>query len=71
MTIFPLKENKTRIYFNGMDVSQNLQSNEKLEKKLRKYYKNVALTTDIIVGFPEETNEEFVQTYNYLNKIDF
>ena len=22
-------------------------------------------------GLPEETNEEFVQTYNYLNKIDF
>ena len=31
----------------------------------------MALTTYIIVGFPEETNEEFVQTYNYLNKIDF
>ncbi len=44
MTIFPLKENKTRIYFNGMDVSQNLQSNEKLEKKLRKYYKNLIFT---------------------------
>lgn len=44
---------------------------EKVVVLLRKYYKNVALTTDIIVGFPEETNEEFVQTYNYLNKIDF
>lgn len=44
---------------------------EKVVVLLRKYYKNVVLTTDIIVGFPEETNEEFVQTYNYLNKIDF
>ena len=44
---------------------------EKVVVLLRKYYKNVAITTDIIVGFPEETNEEFVQTYNYLNKIDF
>ncbi len=44
---------------------------EKVVVLLRKYYKNVALTTDIIVGFPEETNEEFGQTYNYLNKIDF
>ena len=44
---------------------------EKVVVLLRKYYKNEALTTDIIVGFPEETNEEFVQTYNYLNKIDF
>lgn len=41
MTIIPLKENKTMIYFNGMDVSQNLQENNKLEKKLRKYYKKL------------------------------
>ena len=47
---------------------------EKFEKEvelLRKYYPNVALTTDIIVGFPDETEEEFTQTYEFLNKIDF
>lgn len=36
---------------------------------LRKFYPNVALTTDIIVGFPGETEEEFRKTYNYLEKI--
>jgi hypothetical protein len=41
LTIFPLRDNKTRIYFNGMDVSQNLQTDDKLEKKLRKYYKKL------------------------------
>lgn len=54
-----------------MNRKYTTQEFEKVVVLLRKYYKNVALTTDIIVGFPEETNEEFVQTYNYLNKIDF
>ena len=39
--------------------------------RLRKAYPNVALTTDIIVGFPNETDEEFNQTYNHLKKIAF
>lgn len=38
---------------------------------LRKYYKNVSLTTDIIVGFPGETEEEFKITYKNLEKINF
>jgi hypothetical protein len=41
MTIFPLNNNRTRIYFNGMDVPQNLNTDEKLEQKLRKYYKKL------------------------------
>ncbi len=44
---------------------------EKVVELLRKYYKNVSLTTDIIVGFPDEASEEFEQTYNYLDKINF
>ena len=38
---------------------------------LRKYYKNVILTTDIIVGFPQESKEEFTITYNFLKEIKF
>jgi len=38
---------------------------------LRKYCKNVILTTDIIVGFPEETEEEFKSTYEFLKEIKF
>lgn len=36
---------------------------------LRGKFQDVALTTDIIVGFPGETEEEFENTYNFLNKI--
>lgn len=38
---------------------------------LRKVYPDVALTTDIIVGFPGETDEEFNKTYEFLKDINF
>ena len=38
---------------------------------LRKYYDNPAITTDVIVGFPQETDEEFNITYDFLKKIKF
>ena len=38
---------------------------------LRKYFKKPALTTDVIVGFPQETEEEFETTYEFLKKICF
>ena len=44
---------------------------EEVAKILRKYFKDVNLTTDIIVGFPGETDEEFEQTYNFLKNISF
>jgi len=38
---------------------------------LRKYLENPAITTDIIVGFPGETEEEFVQTMQFAEDIAF
>ena len=38
---------------------------------LRKYFNNPAITTDVIVGFPGETEEDFEETYNYLKKVSF
>ena len=40
-------------------------------KLLRKAFPNAALTTDIIVGFPGETDEEFNTTYEFLKRIAF
>lgn len=38
---------------------------------LRKYFLNPAITTDVIVGFPQETEEEFLQTQRFLEQIHF
>ena len=37
---------------------------------LRKAYKSPALTTDVIVGFPGETEEEFAETVRYLTELN-
>ena len=44
---------------------------QKVTEILRKYFKDVNLTTDIIVGFPGETEEEFNKTYEFLSEIKF
>ena len=38
---------------------------------LRKYFKRPAITTDVIVGFPGETEEAFDITEKYLEKVHF
>ena len=43
---------------------------EKLEL-LRKYFPDCEITTDIIVGFPGETEEEFKQTLEFIDKCRF
>ncbi len=40
-------------------------------ERLRKYYENPAITTDVIVGFPGETEEEFAQTEDFLRQVGF
>ena len=40
-------------------------------RKLRSIYDDVILTTDIIVGFPNETDEDFEHTYDFLKSIKF
>ena len=42
-----------------------------LAKKIQREIPDVVLSTDIIVGFPGETEEEFDTTYNFLKEIKF
>ena len=38
---------------------------------LRKYFDNPALTTDVIVGFPGETEEEFRESLEFVDRVNF
>lgn len=38
---------------------------------LRRYFEHPAITTDVIVGFPGETEEEFVETVRFLERVHF
>jgi len=39
--------------------------------KLRNAMPNIAITTDVMVGFPGETEDDFIQTYNLMKEIRF
>ena len=54
-------------------MNRHYTTKEYLEKLdiLRTYYQHPAITTDVIVGFPEETKEEFQTTQEFLSKAAF
>ena len=54
-----------------MNRRYTIQQFRNIVECLRKYYEDVILTTDIIVGFPGETEEEFNKTYEFLKEIKF
>ena len=54
-----------------MNRKYTTQEFKKVTEILRNYFKDVNLTTDVIVGFPGETDEEFETTYKFLKEIAF
>src|SRR5699024_4548372 len=40
-------------------------------KKIKKALPGLAITSDVIVGFPGETEEEFMETYQFIKDIGF
>lgn len=53
-------------------MNRHYTAGEYLEcvERLRAVYTNPAVTTDVIVGFPGETEEEFAETYAFLDKVN-
>lgn len=51
----------------GYNTSQFLEATE----RLRAAYRSAAITTDVIVGFPGETEEEFAQQLSFCERIGF
>lgn len=54
-----------------MNRKYKIEDFNKIVYRLRNAFEDVILTTDIIVGFPGETDEEFCKTYQYLKEIKF
>ncbi len=54
-----------------MNRKYTCEEYEKGCRILRKYFSHPAITTDVIVGFPGETKEEFELTRKFLKKINF
>lgn len=54
-------------------MNRKYTSKEFLNKvnAIRKIRKDIALTTDVIVGFPNESEKEFNETYNFIKKVKF
>ncbi len=66
----PLQSGSTRILkLMGRRYSQ--EDYLKLFNKIKSSIKNVAITTDIIVGFPNETDEDFQKTLEVVNTCQF
>lgn len=54
-----------------MNRRYTIKEFKEIVERLRNAYENVILTTDIIVGFPQESEEEFKETYEFLKEIKF
>lgn len=54
-----------------MNRKYNTEDFYKTINKIKNSVKNIALTTDVIVGFPQESEEEFQETYNFIKKCGF
>lgn len=54
-----------------MNRPYGLESFSKIIKNIRKNIPDVAITTDVMVGFPGEDDKSFNDAYNYIKKMEF
>ncbi|MFZ0564647.1 MAG: tRNA (N6-isopentenyl adenosine(37)-C2)-methylthiotransferase MiaB [Chlamydiales bacterium] len=67
---FPLQAGSDRILRKMHRIYKKAEYMEKVQL-LRELVPNVALGTDMIVGFPTETEEEFMETYEAMKEIEY
>lgn len=66
----PLQSGNTKV-LKEMNRKYTKEQYLNLAEKMKKKIPNLTLSTDIIVGFPGETEEEFEKTYKFLDEIKF
>ncbi|MGL4790789.1 MAG: tRNA (N(6)-L-threonylcarbamoyladenosine(37)-C(2))-methylthiotransferase MtaB [Anaerotignaceae bacterium] len=60
--------NKTLVAMNRKYTAEKYMNAVEI---IRKYWGDVAITTDVIVGFPNESDEDFKECYDFAKKINF
>ncbi|NLV85931.1 MAG: tRNA (N6-isopentenyl adenosine(37)-C2)-methylthiotransferase MiaB [Clostridiales bacterium] len=66
----PLQSGSDRV-LSAMNRRYDMEKYNNQVKKIREYLPDVVLTTDIIVGFPDETEEDFEETLRAVEEIRF
>lgn len=66
----PLQSGSKHV-LNLMHRKYNLDNFKSKIKKIREIRPDIAITTDVIVGFPQETKEDFLETANFIKEINF
>ncbi|MBB6217933.1 threonylcarbamoyladenosine tRNA methylthiotransferase MtaB [Anaerosolibacter carboniphilus] len=54
-----------------MNRKYTAEEYKEIVERLRRYMPDLSITTDVMVGFPGETDEEFDSTYNFVKEIGF
>lgn len=54
-----------------MNRKYDLNYFKELTKKLKREVPNIALSTDVIVGFPSESDDDFKDTYDFIKEVGF
>ena len=70
MLHLPLQSGSTRI-LDAMNRGYTKEQFIELAKKIKKRIPDIGLTTDVIVGFPGETEEDFQDTMDVVNEVGF
>ena len=70
MLHLPLQSGSTRI-LDAMNRGYTKEQFIELAKKIKKRIPDIGLTTDVIVGFPGETEEDFQDTMDVIREVEF
>lgn len=64
----PVQSGSNKV-LNDMKRGHTVNTVKEVVKKAKEQFENFTISTDVIVGFPSETNEDFEKTFELINEI--